>query len=169
MKKLLLSTLFACNLFSTAEASKDKYILVRNPIDAMEEMFDYYSDEAEKIWNSSGMSFVSNRGPAINIIDEGKDFVVEVQVPGFKKEQIEVKIESKSLKVSAKKEEKKEEATKKYLKSKAFVSSFIKEISLPGEVVVDKATSTLQDGILKIILPKKEAKSESKIVEIKES
>lgn len=168
MKKLLLSTLFACNLFSAAEASKDKYILVRNPFDAMEEMFDYYSDEAEKIWNSTGMPFISNRGPAINIIDEGKDFVVEVQVPGFKKEQIEVKIESKSLKVSAKKE-KKEETTKKYLKSKAFVSSFVKEISLPSEVVVDKVTSTLQDGILKITLPKKETKSESKIVEIKES
>lgn len=170
MKKLVLSLTFAFILGSNALIySKDRYLVVRNPFDALEEMFHECSQEAEKALGLNWVSKGSNRMPVTNIMDEDKNLIIEMQVPGFKKDEIEVKIEPNRLTVSGKKEEKKEDKNQKYLHKESISSSFVKSVSLPVEVIIEKVTSTLQDGVLKITLPKKEISAQSKVVTIQES
>lgn len=144
--------------------------LIANPIRTLGQMIDESFDDTEQEFFSNSFYMPRFSGfPATNIIDEDKNLVVEMQVPGFKKEQINIQVEPRKLKVSAKKEIKKEETATKYFRKESSVDSFVKELSLPIEVDLEKVTSSIQDGILKIVLPKKENTSKSKTVTITEA
>jgi len=104
---------------------------------------------------------------ATDVYETDKDLVVEMQVPGFKKEDIKVSFQDDYLKVEGKAEEEKEEKDKNYWRKEIRRGSFVKVIPLPKKVDPKKAKASFKDGILKISLPKieeiKEAGEEIKI------
>ena len=104
---------------------------------------------------------------ATDVYETDKDLVVEMQVPGFKKEDIKVSFQDDYLKVEGKAEEEKEEKEKNYWRKEIRRGSFVRVIPLPKKVDPKKAKASFKDGILKISLPKieeiKEAGEEIKI------
>jgi HSP20 family protein len=100
---------------------------------------------------------------ATDVYETDKDLVVEMQVPGFKKEDIKISY----LKVEGKAEEEKEEKEKNYWRKEIRRGSFVRVIPLPRKVDPKKAKASFKDGVLKISLPKieevKEAGEEIKI------
>jgi len=60
------------------------------------------------------------------------------------------------LTISSEKEEEKEEKEKKYTRQEYSYSSFERSFTLPDEVNKDKIDAHYQDGVLKLVLPKKE-------------
>jgi HSP20 family protein len=104
---------------------------------------------------------------ATDVYETDKDLVVEMQVPGFKKEDIKVSFQDDYLKVEGKAEEEKEEKDKNYWRKEIRRGSFVRVIPLPKKVDPKKAKASFKDGILKISLPKieeiKEAGEEIKI------
>jgi HSP20 family protein len=104
---------------------------------------------------------------ATDVYETDKDLVVEMQVPGFKKEDIKISFQDDYLKVEGKAEEEKEEKEKNYWRKEIRKGSFVRVIPLPRKVDPKKAKASFKDGILKISLPKieevKEAGEEIKI------
>jgi HSP20 family protein len=104
---------------------------------------------------------------ATDVYETDKDLVVEMQVPGFKKEDIKVSFQDDYLKVEGRAEEEKEEKEKNYWRKEIRKGSFVRVIPLPKKVDPKKAKASFKDGILKISLPKieeiKEAGEEIKI------
>jgi HSP20 family protein len=104
---------------------------------------------------------------ATDVYETDKDLVVEMQVPGFKKEDIKISFQDDYLKVEGRAEEEKEEKEKNYWRKEIRKGSFVRVIPLPRKVDPKKAKASFKDGVLKISLPKieeiKEAGEEIKI------
>ena len=92
--------------------------------------------------------------PAVNISETEKDFVVEMAVPGFKKEDFKVKVENEVLIIEAEKKEEKVEEEKNYTRKEYSHESFCRSFRLPENVKEDMIMAGYEDGMLKLTLPK---------------
>ncbi|BCX16253.1 MAG: hypothetical protein KatS3mg098_482 [Candidatus Parcubacteria bacterium] len=107
--------------------------------------------------------------PAINLKETEKEFVAEVEVPGFDPKNIEVSVENGMLRVKGMIDEEKEEREKDYWRHEFRQSSFERVISLPKAVKENQIEATYEKGILKIVMPKaKEEKATKVKIKVKE-
>lgn len=107
--------------------------------------------------------------PAVNIIENFPNFVVELAVPGLKKESFTIEVEEDTLKIASKKvEEKKEENTNFQYRRKEFnYSNFERSFKLPENIKVEDIQANYENGILRVTIPKmEEKKALKKMVEI---
>ncbi len=103
------------------------------------------------------------RQPLVDIADKGDAIEVTAELPGAKKENIDVQVETDSIRISAKTSEKEEEEEKGFYYHERSYSSFSRLLPLPAEVVAEKAGAEFNNGILTITIPKKHpGKDESK-------
>ncbi|MGE5106324.1 MAG: Hsp20/alpha crystallin family protein [Sphingobacteriales bacterium] len=94
--------------------------------------------------------------PAVNITENKDDFVVSLAVPGMKKDDFKIDMEGNMLTISCEKEEKKEEKEARYTRKEYNYSSFSRSFTLPEDVNKEKIEAKYEDGVLKLMLPKKE-------------
>ncbi len=88
------------------------------------------------------------------MIDEGKQFRVRVDVPGVKKNEINLNVTDNSVEISAEHKQEKEEKKKNYLRKERREVSHYRTIPLSEKVVSGKVKAKLTDGVLTITLPK---------------
>lgn len=117
-----------------------------------------FRDFIEKFFEED-FSFLLNRF-ATDVYETDKDIVVEMQIPGFKKENIKISFKDGYLKVEGKAEEKEEEKDKNYWRREIRKGSFVRVVPLPVDVDSKKAKAKFENGVLKIVLPKIEVKEE---------
>jgi HSP20 family protein len=94
--------------------------------------------------------------PAVNIVEDKNDYKVSLAVPGMKKDDFNIDVEGNMLTISSEKEESKEEKDEKYNRKEYSYSSFSRSFTLPEEVNKEKIEAKYEDGLLKLVLPKKE-------------
>ncbi|MFQ3575664.1 MAG: Hsp20/alpha crystallin family protein [Cytophagales bacterium] len=105
--------------------------------------------------------FVNNLTvPSVNVVETNENFKVELAVPGYKKEDFKVSIENNVLKISSETEKQIESEGKQLIKEYHY-SSFERSFSLPDTIQLDRIEAKYEDGILQLVLPKKE---EAKLV-----
>lgn len=114
--------------------------------------------------------FIQDRTfPAMNLKEKDDMFEIELAVPGFTKEDIEVTMENDLLHVSAKKEKEETEDDEGYTRREFFYNEFDRKLKLPTAVNQEKNVKAVyKNGILKLNLEKKEEAKEipKKIIEI---
>ena len=94
--------------------------------------------------------------PALDVFEEKDNFVVKAELPGMKKEDIEVSFHDGSLSISGeRKSETKHEDAEVY-RAERFFGRFQRTGTLPAPVAVDKVKAAYKDGVLTITLPKTE-------------
>jgi HSP20 family protein len=95
-------------------------------------------------------------GPSVDVIDRDDEVVVRAEVPGYRKEDIEVSVSDSllTIKGEARKEEKEEKGD--YYRSEISHESFSRSLVLPAECDEAKAKATMKDGMLELTLPKRE-------------
>ncbi len=89
-----------------------------------------------------------------DIIDEGKQFRVKMDVPGIKKKEIKLNVTENSVEITAEHKEESEEKKKNYLKKERSHVSYYRTLPLSEKVVADKVKAKLSDGVLDVTLPK---------------
>lgn len=94
--------------------------------------------------------------PAVNIKEDKDAFNVSLAVPGMKKDDFNIDVEGNMITISSEKEEKKEEKEGKFTRKEFNYSSFKRSFTLSEDVNKDKIEAKYEDGILKLVLPKKE-------------
>ncbi len=94
--------------------------------------------------------------PAVNITDNKDDFMVALAVPGMKKDDFNIDIEGNMITISCEKEEKKDDKEAKFTRKEYNYTSFSRSFTLPDEIIKEKIEARYEDGILKLVLPKKE-------------
>ena len=94
--------------------------------------------------------------PSIDMYDRGTEIVVKAELPGVERENIDLTITKDAITIKG--EIKGEEETKEedYYAREISCGNFTRSVALPAEVENEKAKATLKDGILEIVLPKKE-------------
>ncbi len=114
--------------------------------------------------------FVKRRNAAaVNIKENEEGFLVEIAVPGFSKNEIEITIEDGYLKIVAEKSNKEEEKEENYTRREFSFSNFNRNFKLPVNIDDEKKVkANYENGILKLNLSKKEAPTEKpkKVIEI---
>ena len=98
-----------------------------------------------------------------DIIDEGAQFRVKLDVPGVKKNEIKLQVTDNSLEISAEHKESSEEKKKNYLRKERSQVSYYRALPLSENVISGQVKAKLVDGVLDITLPKsKESKMSKK-------
>jgi HSP20 family protein len=105
--------------------------------------------------------------PAVNIAENKDEYRIEVAAPGLNKEDFRINLENNVLTVSSEKEEKREEKDEKYMRKEFSYFSFNRSFTLPMTVDSEKIKATQKDGILQILIPKKEEARVKPMREIK--
>ncbi|HEY1662072.1 MAG TPA: Hsp20/alpha crystallin family protein [Verrucomicrobiae bacterium] len=94
--------------------------------------------------------------PAFDVYEEKDNFIVKAELPGMKKEEINVSLHDGSLLISGERQaETRNEGTEVYRAERHF-GKFQRAITLPATVAADKVKAQYKDGILTVTLPKSE-------------
>ena len=92
--------------------------------------------------------------PAVNIQEDEKHFLLELAVPGLKKDDFKIDLENQVLTISSEIKEETEETENNYTRREFVYNSFSRSFTLPKSIVAEKIKADYKDGILKISLPK---------------
>jgi HSP20 family protein len=119
-------------------------------------------DELERFFESPfaelsrGNQLLSVWNPAIDLYESADDIIVNAELPGMKKQEIDVSLHDGALSISGerKREEKFEDA--ETYRSERFVGRFHRSVTLPTPVKSEQVKAQYKDGILTITLPKAE-------------
>ena len=121
----------------------------------LDRSFDNFRKEMEKAFSSfPDISMPKLHHTSCDIIDEGKQFRVKMDVPGIKKNEIKLDVTENSLQVSAEHKEESEEKKKNYLKKERSNISYFRTLPMSEKILASKVTAKLSDGVLDVILPK---------------
>ncbi len=105
--------------------------------------------------------------PPVNIAREEESFIVSLAVPGYDKDDFSISAENGLLSVSAKHDESLEEKTDDYLHHEYRRFSFDRQLALPADTVEEGITATYKDGMLNIVVPRREDAKDVKPVQVK--
>jgi len=101
----------------------------------------------------AGRRYFEGRLPRIDVIDREQEVVVRAEIPGMRKEDVEVAIANDLLTIKGKTHEEQEEKGEIY-RSEIRQGSFTRSVRLPSEVKGDGAKAHFENGLLEITLPK---------------
>ncbi len=105
--------------------------------------------------------------PAVNEKEDEKAYYLEIDLPGVKKEDINIELKDNMLIISGERKFKKEENDKGYKRVESFFGKFERRFTLPADADVEKIEASVEDGVLKLTIPKIEEKENVKKIEIK--
>ena len=120
----------------------------------MEGFFEPYAWKRPQ-WGEFGETF--DVWPKIDVLDRDDALVVRAEMPGVKKEDLEITIAGDRLTFEAKREFEEEEKKEDFFRSEIGYGRMYRVVHLPVEVMGDDTKAELKDGILEIVLPKVEA------------
>lgn len=102
-----------------------------------------------------GMENLSKNVPAVNIMDNEKDYELALDVPGRKKDDFNIEIDDNILTVSTEVKSENENVVVNYTRKEFGYASFKRSFTLPETIEEEKIKASYEDGILKFILPKR--------------
>ncbi len=94
------------------------------------------------------------REPFIDIQETDKEIIVTAEIPGVEKENIKVNVYDNTLEISASISKEEKEKREGFIRKERRLGKFYRTITLPCEVLTEKAKATYKNGVLEIRLPK---------------
>ncbi len=122
------------------------------------ERLDRLMGDWDPLWPSLRLPHeVSFKTPAVDVFEDQDDIVIETELPGMKKEELDVQLTGDLLTISGKHESERKIERKSYFRVERSASAVSRSVRLPVEVQADKMTATLKDGVLEVRAPKSAA------------
>lgn len=100
-----------------------------------------------------------------DIYEEDDNYVIEMDIPGIDKQNIDIDVDKGYLTISVKKEESNDSETKNYIRRERSFGSYQRQFYI-GDVQEELIKAEFNNGILKINVPKKEEINTKKKIEI---
>jgi HSP20 family protein len=109
-------------------------------------------------WGPSNNSSTNTTIPLVNIKETNENFEVEMAAPGMKKEDFKVELDGNVLTITSEKRDGNEvKDGERYTRREFSYQSFQRSFQLPKEVVdADKIEAKYENGVLRLVIPKKE-------------
>lgn len=114
-----------------------------------------------------GGKSLSNFSPQVDIAETDKEFELSFQLPGMKKDDINIDVHDDRLTVSGERKMHNEKNERNYHSIESYYGTFSRSFYLPDTANVEKVDASYKDGILKIVLPKDAKKEAKKTIMIK--
>lgn len=136
-----------------------------NPFGELERFFERMSrqfDEASQTWETDGPFrrwTAEFEAMPVDVVDHDAEFVVTVDLPGFEREDVEIRVTDHTLRIDADREETTEETEEQYLRRERRHRAMDRSVRLPEEVDKDAVTARMNNGVLTVTLPKVETET----------
>lgn len=117
--------------------------------DEMNRLFDFS-------FPSRDSGLFSGWSPALDVYDEKDSLLVKVELPGMKKEDIQINLQNGVLTVSGERKHEFEKKEGETFRSERYFGKFQRSVTLPTQVAPDGIKASYKDGVLAIRLPKAE-------------
>ncbi|WP_340106045.1 Hsp20/alpha crystallin family protein [Rhodohalobacter sp. 8-1] len=122
-----------------------------------------FSDIMDDFFNEAVATTNSSFTPDINISETEDKLSIDVDIPGMKKEDIQIGIENGALTISGERKNKSEEDGRTFHRVETHYGTFERSFQLPENVDEDSIEATYSDGVLHIDINKKEEKLKKQI------
>ena len=103
------------------------------------------------------------RMPKVDMLDRKSEYVVRAELPGVKKDDIEVTLTENTVTIEASTSHEEKEEKDKYYRREISRGEFRRSLTLPGSVDDARASAEFKDGVLELTLPKTEKTSGKKV------
>jgi HSP20 family protein len=100
--------------------------------------------------------FLSGTAPALDVYEDKDNFVVKAELPGMKKEDIDVSLHDGSLSISGERKSEEKWENAEVYRAERFFGRFQRTVALPSSVDAAKIKAQYKDGVLTVTLPKAE-------------
>ena len=111
---------------------------------------------------------VADWSPFVDIQETDKEYLVKVEIPEVKKEDVKITVEEGVLTLQGERKMEKEEKGKRYHRTERFYGSFFRSFTLPVDADETMIHADFKDGMLYVHMPKSE-KAKPKVIEVKPS
>lgn len=108
-------------------------------------------------WSGRDSGLLSGWSPSLDVFDEKDGFVVTAELPGLKKEEIDLTFQEGVLSISGERKQTRENKEGETFRSERYFGKFQRSVTLPAAVDSSKISATYKDGILTVTLAKSEA------------
>lgn len=132
----------------------------RRGFDLLNSMLDDFSP------NTKEEALHTDFTPAINTREGEFAYHVEVDLPGAKKEDINISVEGDTLVISGERKIKEELKEENYYKIESSFGSFSRSFALPENVDIENIHANSEDGVLEVVIPKIEKDNIDKVKKI---
>ena len=99
---------------------------------------------------------LTSKLPKVNVIERDDEFVVEAELPGIDKDDVEVSITPSAVTIAASTRKESEEEKGNYHRREIHTGHFSRTLPLPSGVETDKTKAKFKDGMLRLKMPKAE-------------
>jgi len=139
-----------------------------NPFNEISHLFERMQSDFEEMARTwSEEPEVVSSSVRVDLEDKDDEFVLTAELPGFEKDDIDVRVTDRTLRLEAEHaEETEEEEEGEYVKRERHRASVARSISLPERVDADEISATFNNGVLTVRLPKSEPMTQGKQIEI---
>ena len=136
---------------------------ITRPLDLFEQFNRAYSD-----WFGRDMEgFLPRDGgrwlPAVDIRESDGKFLIEVEVPGFKSEEVHVSVDDRILSIEGERVSESKEEKEGYIRTERQRGRFVRRFTLPSAVQSEDIAASVKDGVLTIEVPQAAAREPRKI------
>ena len=129
-----------------------------NLINPLPALFDDFFNRDLFNWGNSNFSDTNTTIPSVNIKESAENYEVEVAAPGMTKNDFKVELDGNILTISSEKSNQKENAEgERYSRKEFSYQSFQRSFTLQKDVVdIEKIQAKYENGLLQLVIPKKE-------------
>lgn len=104
--------------------------------------------------------------PLVDISEDDTEYLIKVELPEVKKEDVKVTVEGGTLTISGERKAEKEEKGRKFHRVERYYGRFERSFAIPDNADTDNVKAEFKDGVLRVHLPKNE-KARPKQIEVK--
>src|ERR1041385_2269403 len=119
-------------------------------------------DELDRLFESpfaelaNASQLLSGWRPALDVHEDKDNFVVKAELPGMKREEIDISLHDGTLSIAGERKGEEKFKDAETNRTERFVGRFQRTLTLPTPVAADKVKAEYRDGVLTVTLPKTE-------------
>lgn len=126
-----------------------------------------FSGMLDRFFNDSIGSTLKQFSPAVDIAEDEKSYEIHVAVPGVKKSEFKIDLIDGKLTISGERKQEEKKEGKNFHSIETQYGSFRRSFFIPEDVIEENVEASYEDGVLKLVLPKKEKKINKASIEVK--
>ena len=128
------------------------------------EIFDSLRDEMERFWGQAWpwplarplqrpTTTLTPWAPRLDVFEKDGSLVVKAELPGIKKEDVEVALDQGDLVIQGERKEEQEVKEENYYRCERSYGSFYRRLAMPAEVGPEQIQASFTDGVLEVRVP----------------
>lgn len=148
------------NTQTSLKTSEHENVVPIRPLTMFEEMERMFENFLPQNWmhpHKMDMSLLKGKLPEVDVIDQENSVLIRANLPGVKKEDLQVSTTDHSLTIKGSTREETKEEKGEYYRHEIQSGNFLRTIALPASVDEKGIKAKFKDGLLKVTLPKLES------------